>query len=128
MVSLEWDVERTDGVTLVTLYVASERECRVRIANRLDGPVWPPRRRGQPAAGWDGDEYTGTVPADGRLTVGYATSAQPAEPPAEVVATGPPDTGDGDRSGRSPRLADGGEAEEPVPDGGQVDTDARDEQ
>jgi len=91
MVTLDWDLERTDGVTLVELFVAAERECRVRIANRLDGAVWPPRREGRPAAGWDGDEYAGTVPADGRLTVGYATPARPADPPAEIVSTGPPD-------------------------------------
>jgi len=108
MVSLEWDCERADGVTLVSLYVASERECRVRIANRLDGPVWPPRRRGQPAVGWTDGEFTGTVPADGRLTVGYATSAQPAEPPAEIVSTGPPGERDDGASVAGGRLADGG--------------------
>jgi len=107
MVSLEWDVERTDGVTLVSLSVTSERECRVRIENRLDGPVWPPRRHGQPAAGWDGDKFTGTVPADGLLTVGYATSAQPAEPPAAVVATEPPEGRDDGDTVAGDWLADG---------------------
>jgi hypothetical protein len=89
MVTLEWSCERTDGVTLVSLVVAADRPSRVRIENRLDGPVWPPRRRGQPAAGWDGDVFVGTVPDDGRLAVGYATPAQPAEPPAAVVSTVP---------------------------------------
>ncbi|QLH76306.1 hypothetical protein HZS55_02860 [Halosimplex rubrum] len=89
MVTLEWSCERSDGVTLVSLVVAADRPCRVRVENRLDGPVWPPRRRGQPAAGWDGDAFAGRVPADGRLTVGYATPARPADPPAEVVSTVP---------------------------------------
>lgn len=108
MVTLEWSCERSDGVTLVSLVVAADRPCRVRVANRLDGPVWPPRRRGQPAAGWDGDAFAGRVPADGRLTVGYATPARPAEPPAEVVSTvpaaeddGEPDTG---ASGPAPAV------------------------
>ena len=89
MVTLEWSCERSDGVTLVSLVVGADRPCRVRIENRLDGPVWPPRRRGRPVAGWDGDAFEGSVPADGRLTVGYATPARPADPPAEVVSTTP---------------------------------------
>ncbi|WP_415379430.1 hypothetical protein [Halosimplex sp. TS25] len=89
MVTLDWSLERSDGVTLVGLVVAAERPCRVRVENRLDGPVWPPRRRGQPADGWEDGAFTGEVSADGRLTIGYATPASPEEPPAEVVATEP---------------------------------------
>ncbi|WP_123535380.1 DUF7857 domain-containing protein [Halosimplex salinum] len=89
MVTLDWSLERSDGVTLVGLVVAADRPARVRVENRLDGPVWPPRRRGQPAAGWDDGAFTGRVPGDGRLTVGYATPAPPAEPPAAVVSTEP---------------------------------------
>jgi hypothetical protein len=108
MVTLEWSCERSDGVTLVSLVVASDRPCRVRVENRLDGPVWPPRRRGQPAAGWDGDAFVGRVPADGRLAVGYASPAKPAEPPAEVVSTVPAaeadDESDPDASGPAPAV------------------------
>ncbi|WP_436925445.1 DUF7857 domain-containing protein [Halosimplex amylolyticum] len=89
MVTLDWSLERSDGVTLVGLVVAAERPCRVRIENRLEGPVWPPRRRGRPADGWEDGVFTGEVPAEGRLTVGYATPASPADPPAEVVETEP---------------------------------------
>ncbi|WP_135364826.1 DUF7857 domain-containing protein [Halosimplex halophilum] len=107
MVTLEWSCERSDGVTLVSLVVAADRPCRVRVENRLDGPVWPPRRRGQPATGWDGDAFTGTVPETGRLTAGYATPARPADPPAEVVSTEPaePDEGDGDGEPAGPAPA-----------------------
>ncbi|QPV64971.1 hypothetical protein I7X12_10330 [Halosimplex litoreum] len=108
MVTLEWSCERSDGVTLVSLVVAAARPCRVRVENRLDGPVWPPRRRGQPAAGWDGDAFVGRVPADGRLAVGYATPAKPAEPPAEVVSTVPAaevdDESGPDASGPAPAV------------------------
>jgi len=94
MVTLEWSLERTEGVTLVGLVVAADRPCRVQIENRLDGPVWPPRRHGQPADGWDEGTFSGCVPPDGRLTVGYATPAQPSEPPASVVSTEPVTDGD----------------------------------
>lgn len=93
MVTLDWECERTDGVTLVQVYVAARRTRRVRVANRLDGPVWPPRRRGQPAAGWDDGAIEGVVGPDDRLVAGYATPAPPADPPVELVADEPADTG-----------------------------------
>jgi len=119
MVTLDWETERTDGVTLVRLYVTSEYRRHVRVENRLDGPVWPPRREGQPAAGWDGDTYEGVVTPDDRLVAGYATPAPPADPPAAVVGEEPadPDTPSGpagaddfDPVGAEGRLAatDGG--------------------
>ena len=89
MVTLDYETERTDGVTLVRLYVTAEHRRRVRVENRLDGPVWPPRREGQPAAGWDGDTFEGVVTADKRLVAGYATPAPPADPPADLVADDP---------------------------------------
>lgn len=114
MVTLEWSCERSEGVTLVSLVVAADRPCRVRVENRLDGPVWPPRRRGQPAAGWDGDAFEGTVPAEGRLTVGYATPARPADPPAAVVSTAP--AAGSDRAEDSPSSGPA-PAVEPTPAG-----------
>jgi hypothetical protein len=85
MVTLEWDLDRTDGVTFVRAYVTAGRACRVRVENRLDGPVWPPRRRGQPAAGWDGDGFEGVAAPNARLVGGYATPAPPEEPPVELA-------------------------------------------
>jgi len=93
MVTLDWETDRTEGVTLVRLYVTAENRRQVRIENRLDGPVWPPREEGQPAAGWDGDTFEGVVAPDHRLVAGYATPAPPADPPAEIVADDPADTG-----------------------------------
>jgi hypothetical protein len=91
MVTLEYDQERTDGVTLVRVYVEASTTRRVRVENRLDGPVWPPRRHGQPAAGWDEAGFEGVVGADDRLVAGYATPAAPADPPVELVADEPAD-------------------------------------
>ena len=119
MVTLDCETERTDGVTLVRLYVTAEHRRRVRVENRLDGPVWPPRREGQPVAGWDGRTFEGVVAPGERLVAGYATPAQPADPPAEVVADDPaaPGTPAGpvgvEEGERTPadraRAADGGE-------------------
>jgi hypothetical protein len=106
MVTLQCDAERTEGVTLVGLVVEADRPTRVRVENRLDGPVWPPRSEGRPVAGWDDDGVTSTV--DGRLSLGYATPAHPSEPAAEVVSTeavGPeatPDAPGCDASGSPP--------------------------
>lgn len=93
MASLEWDTERSGGVTLVELYVSADGPRRVRVENRLAGPTWPPRREGQPAAGWDGDAFEGLVTADERLVTGYATPAPPEDPPARVVSDEPADPG-----------------------------------
>jgi len=91
MVTLEWDLDRTDGVTLVRVYVAAQRARRVRVENRLDGPVWPPRSRGQPEAGWDDDGFEGVVAPTDRLVCGYATPAPPEEPPVELAVEEPAD-------------------------------------
>lgn len=91
MVELDWRVDARAGVALVELTVANPDPSarRVRVANRLDGPVWPPRREGVPAAGWDDGGFEGVVGAGRRRALGYASPAPgpPAEPPAEVVWT-----------------------------------------
>jgi hypothetical protein len=92
MVTVEWDIDRTDGVTLVSMYVTATRACQVRVENQLQGPVWPPRRRGQPAAGWSADGYEGIVTAGDRLVGGYATPATPDEPPVALTVAEPIDT------------------------------------
>jgi hypothetical protein len=92
MVTVEWDIDRTDGVTLVSMYVTATRACQVRVENQLQGPVWPPRRRGQPAAGWSADGYEGIVTAGDRLVGGYATPATPDEPPVALTVAEPIET------------------------------------
>lgn len=87
MVSLTCTASRTDGVTLVTGRLSSDHPCRVRVENCLDGPVWPPRDGGVPAAGWDEAGFETTLAADETRPVGYATPASPAEEPMRVVET-----------------------------------------
>ena len=64
----------TAGGVLVAVTLRNDTAVavRVRVENDLDGPVLPPRREGVPAAGWDEDGFTGTVPADSRVGIGYA--------------------------------------------------------
>jgi hypothetical protein len=83
-----------DDVTLVTLSLSSPDPTHVRIENRLDGPVWPPREQGVPAAGWDETGFSGVV--DGSLALGYACPAVPDDgPAAELVEQRPPTDDDG---------------------------------
>lgn len=87
MASLNCHTASVDGVTLVELLVTADTPTRVRVENRLDGPVWPPRRQGVPAAGWSDEGFEGVV-AD-RLVLGYASPADPVDPPAALVETAP---------------------------------------
>lgn len=115
-------------LTMVELLVTSGHSpTRVRIENRLDGPVWPPRRRGVPASGWDAEGVTCTVAADETRGLGYASPAPAVEPPAEIVRTEPvlPDDGRTDRLANVPAAVDGRDLPEignvpdvqPTPDG-----------
>lgn len=89
MASLETRCTHADGVTLVELCVTADRRERVRVENRLDGPVWPPRREGVPAAGWHDSGVTAVVAPGDRLVRGYASPAEPADPPAEIAEAAP---------------------------------------
>jgi len=77
MVNVSQWTARRDGVTFVHVVVENEsaERRRVRLAVDCDGAVWPPRRRGVPAAGWDADAVTVTVAGGGTRGVGFATPA-----------------------------------------------------
>ena len=87
----------TAGGVLVTTVLHNDTavDVRVRVANDLDGPVLPPRREGVPAAGWDADGFTGVVPAESRLGIGYACPCPSESPerrdPVSVEVLGPAD-------------------------------------
>lgn len=74
---------------------------RVRVTNRLDGPVWPPRVHGVPAAGWDDGGFEGVVAGDDLLALGYATPAEPADPPAELAWVEPAGESEPETTARS---------------------------
>ena len=85
----------TAGGVLVAVTLRNDTAVavRVRVENDLDGPVLPPRREGVPAAGWDEDGFTGTVPADSRVGIGYACPTVDGDA-AEVTPSDPdPDPG-----------------------------------
>ncbi|MFW6434890.1 MAG: hypothetical protein ACOCY1_00770, partial [Halovenus sp.] len=88
----DWHHTRTGGVTLVELLVTTDHAARIRIESELT-PVWPPRRQGVPAAGWEGDSFETTVAAGGRLVVGYASPAEPEGQPATVESQPTDDAG-----------------------------------
>ncbi|AKU06404.1 DUF7857 domain-containing protein [Haloferax gibbonsii] len=70
------DVTVDDGVALVSVRVHNDApvDRRVRLRNRLDGSVLPPRRAGVPEAGWDDEGFEGVVPAGSTVALGYAVS------------------------------------------------------
>ncbi|MEF8779160.1 MAG: hypothetical protein V5A46_00605 [Haloferacaceae archaeon] len=88
--NLEHAVKRREGVTFVraTVHNPAPVTRHVRLENRLDGAVLPPRRNGVPERGWDEDGVTLTVPPEATLGVGYACRSPPAEPPVGIEATG----------------------------------------
>ena len=75
------------GVTFVSLRASNPHDepARFRISNQLAGPVWPPRRGGQPEAGWDSDGFEGVLEPGEEVALGYATPAAPSSQPAELA-------------------------------------------
>ena len=112
MVSLTCATTTAGEVTLVTLSLSSPDPAYVRVENCLDGPVWPPRTQGVPAAGWDDDGFSGSV--DGHLALGYACPATPddGDRPAEVVDERLPTEGNDSPTARS-LVRDLGDASPP---------------
>jgi len=89
MVTLDCTASRHDGVTLVTARLRDvDGPTRVRVENRLDGPVWPPRSEGLPEAGWSDNGFEGVV-EPGTPALGYASPAAPTETPAALVEAEP---------------------------------------
>ncbi|NHX37147.1 MULTISPECIES: DUF7857 domain-containing protein [Halolamina] len=125
---LNWTQEAAGPVTLVHARLRNERatDRRVRLRNRLDGPVLPPRRHGVPEAGWDREGTTAVVPAGESVALGYACPAPEADPPVvvdDVTAADAPASDDtpetavrelGDH--RPPRAVLGGERADPAID------------
>ncbi|SEH16980.1 hypothetical protein SAMN04487967_2899 [Natronorubrum sediminis] len=85
MVTLDYDVTRRDGVTFVTALVRNTQTTpqTVRLESRLEGPVWPPRRDGITTPEWDGKTWNGTIKPGRTRGIGFASPAQPTEPPLE---------------------------------------------
>lgn len=99
MPTLECSAVRESGVTLVEARLASDARRQVSVEATHDSPVWPPRREGVPAAGWSEDGWTGVVPADGTVALGYATPDDVSGRPLRIAGTDPPDD-EGDATAR----------------------------
>ncbi|MFB6083745.1 MAG: hypothetical protein ABEJ94_05825 [Halorientalis sp.] len=103
MVTLSCTASRENGVTLVTGRVENSGDARrVQLTSRLDGPLWPPRRRGVPAEGWDDEGFECVLAAEEVRPIGVASPAPPADPPLAVAETEPVDADD---DGVEPRVA-----------------------
>lgn len=89
MVTFHSHHRHTDGVTLVRAALTDVTEpTRVVLANRLEGPLWPPRREGIPEDGWTASGFEAVL-EPGRHALGYASPAQPADPAVELVEATP---------------------------------------
>lgn len=97
MVELACRTARPGGVTLVAVRIdnrvgaAGVDAHRVRIESRIEGPTWPPRVEGVPAAPWDGDAAAVVVPTGRVASLGFASPAEPVEPPVELESVEPTD-------------------------------------
>lgn len=118
MASLDWHLRSVDGITLVELVVRSQRDERIRVESALD-PVWPPRTQGVPVEGWDETGFSGTVEAGDPLVLGYASPADPVEPPARLDTPRDPNGGtDIDARSLVRALGDPAPPREAVPEHG----------
>lgn len=112
MVEVDCRTARPGGVTLVAVRLDNRVEApgvdahRIRLASRLDGPVWPPRVEGVPAGPWDCDGSEAAVEVvvpTGRVgSVGFASPAPPVAPPVEVETVEPADGESTDGAAPSP--------------------------
>ncbi|SMO58682.1 DUF7857 domain-containing protein [Halorubrum cibi] len=96
-VDLSWTVERESGVRFVACRVhnaGAVSRC-VRVRNRIDGPILPPRRSGVPEEGWDATGVTLRLEPDERRGVGFAVvgpaDESVADPPVEIADARPID-------------------------------------
>ncbi|WP_338730089.1 hypothetical protein [Haladaptatus sp. DJG-WS-42] len=87
MVELDWTLREARGVCLVELRVENPRKTavRIRIANELPAPLWPPRCEGLPVTGWDDGGWEGVIPSETVVALGYAAPTAPVEPPVTVA-------------------------------------------
>lgn len=79
---LSWTCDVVDGVALVRCRLVNDAPVprRVRIRNRLEGPVLPPRRSGVPEPGWDADGAELRVEPEDSRAAGYACIVADTEP------------------------------------------------
>jgi hypothetical protein len=107
LLDVSWSTTDAGGRTLVavTLDNPSPVDRVVRVDNRLEGPVLPPRGRDGAvvAPGWDDEGYRGVVDAGGRRCLGYAVAAPVVRPPVAITDEGR--AGPDDRADRTTPAA-----------------------
>ena len=113
MLSVSWTQQRHGDVTLVGVVLTADGSTprRGRLTVRLDGPIWPPRRRGVREAGWTDETFETVVPPGDQVAVGFASPASPADPPVELVADDRASADEGASTGSMTRLEGNGHPE-----------------
>jgi hypothetical protein len=86
MLSCRTEAIAAGPATLVHVVVTANAERTVRVEPAGDGPIWPPRRRGVPAAGWDPTGFEGRVAPGEPLALGFATPGEVPDEPVVVRA------------------------------------------
>ena len=89
MVSIRTDTTRRNDVTFVRVVIQNDRNTAqiVKLRNRLDGPVWPPRFGNVTAPEWNGQTWEKEVGPGQQIGLGYACPEPVADKePIEVVS------------------------------------------
>ncbi|ELY67730.1 DUF7857 domain-containing protein [Natrinema versiforme] len=92
MIELDWETDRTEGVTLISAIVTNALTTPqiVRIENRVDGPLWTPNGDRRSAPEWSDGCWEGLVEPNRRRGLGFASLKDPAaiaDPPLAVTDT-----------------------------------------
>lgn len=105
---LDWSVDREGDASLVSCRVRNDGAVprRVRVESRLDGAVLPPRRGGVPEPGWDAAGVTAVLAPGERRAFGFASVAEPVEPPVAVASAEPVEPGSEAEAGAADGVGD----------------------
>lgn len=89
MVAVETNAERTNEVTTVRVVITNTHSTpqTVRLRNRLEGPIWPPRRNSVVDPRWDDGIWEATIRPHRSRGIGFASPAPPTDPLVEVVSS-----------------------------------------
>ena len=89
MVEVTTDTERREYVTYVRAICTNTRTTpqTIRLESHLDGPIWLPRYHGLDDPAWHENIWEGTVAAGRSRGIGFASPADPVDPPVTLLET-----------------------------------------
>lgn len=100
MITVETTAERSNGVTTVRILLTNAHSTPqvVRLEDRVDGPVWLPRRDGVVDPCWTDGVWEATIRPGRSRGIGFASPVSPSDPLVEIVSSDRHDGGDAVRS------------------------------